>query len=88
VIHIESPVQRSFTLGEFFTEWDVSLSADNIGALRTGDGETLRAYVNGELRPGDPAAITFNRHDEIALLYGTPQPNQTVPNRFDFPPGD
>jgi hypothetical protein len=27
VIHIESPVKRQFSLGEFFTEWGVSLSA-------------------------------------------------------------
>lgn len=26
VIHIESPVQQSFILGEFFIEWDVGLS--------------------------------------------------------------
>jgi hypothetical protein len=53
VIHIESPVKRQFTLGEFFSEWDVSLSADNIGALRATDGKTLRVYVNGT-----PAAAT------------------------------
>lgn len=88
VIHIESPVTRQFTLGELFSEWDVSLSADNIGALRATDGKTLRVYVNGTPRTGNPAAITFTAHDEIALIYGTPQPGESVPSRHDFPPGE
>jgi hypothetical protein len=88
VIHIESPVKRQFTLGEFFSEWGVSLSADNIGALRATDGKTLRVYINGTLRGGNPAAITFAAHDEIALIYGTPRPGESVPSRYDFPAGD
>jgi hypothetical protein len=88
VIHIESPVKRQFSIGEFFTEWGVSLSADNIGGLRATDGRTVRAYVNGQLRTGDPAAITFNQHDEIALIYGAPQPTETPPATYQFPPGD
>lgn len=85
VIHIESPVKRSFSLGEFFTEWQVSLSADTIGALRAGDGKSLRAFVNGQLHSGNPAAITIGAHDEIAIVYGTPQPGETVPATFAFP---
>src|SRR6478609_10524107 len=73
VIHIESPVQRQFSLGEFFSEWGVSLSADNIGGLRATDGNSVRVFVNGAPRSGNPAAIMFNQHDEIALLYGTPK---------------
>jgi hypothetical protein len=88
VIHIESPVQRQFSLGEFFSEWGVSLSADNIGALRATDGKTVRAYVNGTLQPGNPAAIVFAPHDEIALIYGVPQAGETIPTSFDFPRGD
>jgi len=88
VIHIESPVKREFSLGEFFTEWGVSLSADNIGGLRATDGKTVRVYVNGQPRTGDPAAIIFNQHDEIALIYGAPQPTETPPGTYEFPPGD
>jgi hypothetical protein len=88
VIHIESPVKRQFSLGEFFTEWGLSLSADNIGGLRAANGKTVRVYVNGKPRTGDPAAITFNQHDEIALVYGPPQPDEKVPATYEFPPGD
>jgi hypothetical protein len=88
VIHIESPVKRQFSLGEFFSEWGVSLSADNIGGLRATGGKTVRVYVDGQPRTGNPAAIMFNQHDEIALVYGTPKAGETVPATYDFPPGD
>jgi hypothetical protein len=88
VIHIESPVKRQFSLGEFFSEWQVSLSADNIGALRAGDNKALRVFVNGALRQGNPAAITFAPHDEIAVVYGIAESGETIPAKYDFPAGD
>ena len=88
VIHIESPTKREFSLGEFFSEWQVSLTSDNIGGLHSGDGKVLRVFVNGTPRPGNPAAITFAAHDEIAIVYGTPQPGETPPASYTFPPGD
>jgi hypothetical protein len=81
-------VKRQFSLGEFFSEWGVSLSANNIGGLRATGDKRVRVYVNGQPRAGDPAAIMFNQHDEIALLYGTPKPGETIPTKYDFPPGD
>jgi hypothetical protein len=88
VVHVESPVKREFSLGEFFTEWGVSLSSDNIGGLRAVDGKTVRAYVNGQPRTGNPAAIMFAQHDEIALVFGPPEPGEKVPATYEFPPGD
>jgi hypothetical protein len=87
VIHIESPVNRAYTLGEFFTEWDISLSPDNIGGLRAGDGKTLRVFVNGAQVTGNPAAVLINAHDEIAVIYGDPQSAGSIPSRFEFPSG-
>ncbi len=88
VVHIESPLKRQFTLGELFSEWDVSLSEGNIGALRTSADKSLRVFVNGAAQSGNPAATIFNAHDEIALIYGTPQQSESVPSHYDFPPGD
>lgn len=88
VIHIESPVKRQFSLGEFFSEWQVSLSTDNIGALRAGDGKSLRVFVNGKPQTGNPAAIMFGAHDEIAMLYGVPKQGESIPSKYDFPAGD
>jgi hypothetical protein len=87
VIHIESPVNRAYTLGEFFTEWDVSLSPDNVGGLRAGDGKTLRVFVNGAQATGNPAAVIINAHDEIAVIYGNPQSAGSIPSRYEFPSG-
>lgn len=87
VIHIESPVNRAYTLGEFFTEWDVSLSPDNVGGLRVGDGKTLRVFVNGAQVTGNPAAVIIHAHDEIAVIYGNPQSAGSIPSRYEFPSG-
>jgi hypothetical protein len=87
VIHIESPVNRAYTLGEFFTEWDVGLSPDNVGGLRVGDGKTLGVFVNGAPVTGNPAAVTINAHDEIAVIYGKPQSVGSIPSRYGFPSG-
>lgn len=87
VIHIESPVNRAYTLGEFFTEWDVSLSPDNVGGLRVADGKTLRVFVNGAQVTGNPAALIINAQDEIALVYGNPQSAGSIPSRYEFPSG-
>lgn len=87
VIHVESPAKRKFSLGEFFSEWGVSLSGDNIGGLRAVDGKTVRVFVNGTLQTGNPAAITFGPHDEIAVVYGIPQPGESIPAKYDFPAG-
>ncbi|WP_345630878.1 hypothetical protein [Rugosimonospora acidiphila] len=87
VIHIESPTQAQFSLGQFFTEWQVSLSADHIGNLGADTTHQLRAYVNGKPVTGDPAAIVLHAHDEVAVVYGTAAQQQNVPSSFAFPAG-
>lgn len=87
VVHVESPAKRSFNLGELFTQWGVSLSADNIGALRSTDGNAVRVFVNGAQRPKNPAAITFADQDEVALVVGPQRPDESIPSRDDFPSG-
>ncbi|WP_327065388.1 hypothetical protein [Kitasatospora sp. NBC_01302] len=89
VIHIESPVRADFTLGQFMTEWQVSLAADHLGGARTDAAHTLTAYVNGRPVTGDPAAIKLGAHDEIALVYGTSTENAQVsaPSGYAWPSG-
>jgi hypothetical protein len=88
VVHIESPVQANFSLGQLFTEWQVSLSANQIGGLTVGNGNVLQAYVNGKLVTGDPAAIIMNAHDEIAIVYGTAAQQANPPSSYAFPAGE
>ncbi|WP_329571392.1 hypothetical protein [Kitasatospora sp. NBC_01266] len=89
VIHIESPVRARFTLGQFMTEWQVSVAADHLGGARADATHTLTAYVNGKPVTGDPAAITLGAHDEIALVYGTAAEDAglTVPSGYAWPSG-
>jgi hypothetical protein len=87
IVHVESPTQASFSLGQFFTEWQVALSSTGIGGLTADGTHQLKAYVNGQPYTGDPAAIIFKPHDEIALVYGTPDQQTNVPTTYQFPDG-
>ncbi|MBV6701902.1 hypothetical protein [Kitasatospora aureofaciens] len=89
VIHVESPVNADFSLGQFLTEWQVSASADHLGGLRTDATHALTAYVDGKPVSGDPAAILLHAHDEVALVYGTAAENATVtvPSSYNWPSG-
>jgi hypothetical protein len=88
VIHVESPSKTAtFTLGQFFTEWQVPLSADRLGGLTVDATHHLKVYVNGTLRAGDPAAIVLAAHDEIAVIYGTDAQNVNVPMSYRWTNG-
>jgi len=88
VIHIESPTQAPFSLAQLFTEWQVALDHNRIGGLTTTGGNTLRAYVNGKEVTGNPAAITLQAHDEIALVYGPVTDHSAVPQTYTWPAGE
>ena len=47
-----------------------------------------RQFRLGTLGTGNPAAIMFAPHDQIAVIYGVPQAGETIPAHFDFPRGD
>src|SRR2546430_2402583 len=80
VIHIESPTKTdTFTLGQFFAEWQVSLAADHIGGLAADATHHLKVYVNGIPRTGDPAGIALAAHDEIAIVYAPTLSRPTCP---------
>jgi hypothetical protein len=86
VIHIESPdAKATFTLGQFFTEWQVPLSASQLGGLNADSTHQLKEYVNGKVRDGDPASLQLAAHDEIALVYGSPP--ASVPSSYQWTNG-
>ncbi|MEV0351530.1 hypothetical protein AB0H88_37640 [Nonomuraea sp. NPDC050680] len=89
VIHIEADKKGdTYTLGQIFKEWSVTLTPSQIGALKAGGGKTLAAYVNGKQTSGDPAAIVLKPHMQIALVYGKPDPSFTPPATYQFQPGE
>ena len=68
VIHIESPVQRTFTLGNFFDIWGQPLGTDRVGQAT---GHVVALY-NGQVYLGDPRDIPLTAHAQIQLMVGTP----------------
>jgi hypothetical protein len=81
VIHIESPSQRIFTLGNFVDEWAQVFPA--LGYPPELDLSTTNwvAYVNGKLYSGDFHSIPLNTHAIITLVYNSPnaKPTTTYP---------
>lgn len=85
VVHIEAAAKNQrFTLGQLFTEWNVRLTATQLGGLTSEAGNDLRLFVNGKLVTGDPAALVLRAHQEIALVYGPADAKVQVPGSFDF----
>ena len=80
-VHVESPTQRSFTLGQFFCEWGVKLNASCLGPYRG----RLAWWVNGRRMHGDPALLPLRQHQEIVIAAG--RPPTAVPTSYTFPSG-
>jgi hypothetical protein len=79
VIHIESPVRRGFTLGNFFDIWGQPLSPDQVGPAHG----TVTAFINGQPVSGNPRGIELYPHAVIQLNVGIP----TVPPQpYTFAP--
>jgi len=77
IIHIESPDQRTYTLGNVFDIWGQKLSSNQVGT-NTG---TVTAYVNGQRSTGDPRQIPLTAHAVIQLNVGT----DVAPKPYTFP---
>ncbi|MDA8274314.1 MAG: hypothetical protein M0029_02915 [Actinomycetota bacterium] len=80
VIHIESPVQRTYTLGDFFDEWGQPLGPNQVGPA-TGP---VTAMYNGKRYEANPRDIPLNAHAQIQLEVGTPL---VAPESVSFPNG-
>ena len=76
VIHVESPSQRGYTLGQFFDIWGQPLSATQAGPV-TG---TVTAFYRGKPYTGsDLRAIPLTAHADIQPIGSTPITFQLVP---------
>ncbi len=68
VIHIESPVQRTYTLGNFFDIWGQPLGPDQVGP----EAGHVVALYNGQVYLGNPRDIPLTAHAQIQLMVGSP----------------
>lgn len=98
IVHVESPLKRTYTLGQFLdiwqdtAQWDAqgglgaSVDATFVTALRQASSDAIHAYVNGRPWPGSYRAIPLHAHALITLEIGRPLEPPTT--RFTFPAGE
>ncbi len=79
VIHIESPQERGFTIGQFFDIWQ----STSTGLPQNKDP---LIYVNGNAVSTSLKDTPLHAHDEIVLVYGNPPTN--IPAFYQFPEGE
>lgn len=72
IIHIEAPLNRSFTLGDFFMIWGQPLTRAQVATAKAPKGQTLKIWVDGVEYKGDPGKIALNPHTDIVIQAGPP----------------
>jgi hypothetical protein len=80
IIHTESPIHRTYTLGNFFDEWGQPLGPGQVGSAR---GHVTAIY-NGKAYQGNPRDIPLTKHAQIQLQVGTPL---VAPESISWPNG-
>jgi hypothetical protein len=71
VIHIESPTQKTYTLGEFFQEWSTRFPQIQY-PTELDSAAGWQVYVDGKPYTGDFHNITLEAHKLITLAYNSP----------------
>ncbi len=98
IIHVESPADRTFTLGDFFDVWSdwsgqaQPLDSTHVSTLALGPSQKLAVYVDigdgagAESFTGDPRSIVLKDHEVITLEIAPPavmpRPAFTWPQGF------
>ena len=72
IVHIEAPMDRKFTLGDFFAIWKQPLSKTRAATATAAKGSTLKVYLNGKAYAGDPNKIELTAHADIVIIAGPP----------------
>jgi hypothetical protein len=80
IIHIESPVERTYTLGNFFDVWGQMLGPTQVGPALG----RVTAFYDGRWFRANPREIPLTRHAQIQLDVGQPLP---APAKISFPSG-
>ncbi len=85
IIHIESPENKTFTLGQFFDIWGKKFNNSLLFDFKIDNStdRTLSVYVNGSAINGTSYRdLPLVNHEDIAVVYGTPPPE--IPS-YEFP---
>lgn len=88
IIHVESPVKKDFTLGQFFDIWGLRFTSDCIGGYCSNNDKKLRVFLNGKEYTGNFRDLVLAPHQEIVVTYGAgSQLPNPIPSSFNFPQG-
>jgi hypothetical protein len=82
VLHTESALDALHTLGQFFDEWGVALTATCVGEMCD---KPIAVFIDGVAFQGDVRAIELADRREIAIVIGTPPEFVPVTADFDAP---
>ena len=82
IIHIESPEQRTFTLGQFISVWDNTPGISPKFATLTHNDTNLKIFVNGQQVSDTFDKIKLSAHDEIVIISGSVPP--AFPSSYEF----
>ena len=74
VIHIESPQQTTFTLGQFIQVWDNTAGISPTFEDVTHGDKNIKVFVNGTDVKDSYENIKLSAHDEIVLVSGNVPP--------------
>jgi hypothetical protein len=80
IIHTESPIERTYTLGDFFDIWGQPLDRERVGPAHG----RVTAFLNGHIDTRNPRQIPLLAHAQIQLEVGRPLVD---PERITFPQG-
>ncbi len=67
-IHVESPVQKDFTVGDFFAVWGKDFSKNSILGNIAGSGKSVKFSVNGATNDQFENYVMHDK-DEIEIRY-------------------
>lgn len=84
IIHVESPDNRTFTLGEFFDIWNMKFNNTQLFEYKVdGADKKLSVYVNGtQIMDKQYRDVPIHNHDVIAVIYGS-RPAE-IPSTYEF----
>ena len=82
IIHVESPVQKQFTLGDFFDIWGQPLRTGDVAGYHG----SVVTVVDGKRYSGNPRDIVLGEHEQVTLEVGPPYPFPTAPT-YTWPAG-
>jgi hypothetical protein len=86
ILHVESPVKKDFTLGQFFTEWGIKFDDSCIATFCADASHKLVVGANGQPITNAKDYV-LKAHDEIEVWYGPSDQTPTLIPSYTFTGG-